>query len=93
MKKQTKIFVKLVTESMNDVINRYAHNAADLNSYTFGWIEYDEERGSFSIGPNHGSAFHYADEVVKIAEACGMNWYITIGKNAVGNACAIVAVC
>jgi hypothetical protein len=91
MKKQTEIFVELVQELINDVISHYANDADALESYAFGWIELDEETETFAIGPNNKSVFHYADRVVKIAEACGMSWYITIGENKTGP-CAIVRV-
>lgn len=90
MKRQTKIFVELVQELIDDVISLYANNSDALESYAFGWREFDEETGSFAIGPNSKSVFHYADRVAKIAEACGMSWYITIGENAFGKPCAVV---
>lgn len=90
MRKQHEIFVKLVNELINDVIALYANDAEYLSDITFGWREYDEVRGSFAIGPNHSIYFNYADKVSKIAEACGMNWYISIGKNADGNDCAVI---
>lgn len=92
MTKQTKIFVKLVEELINDVITLYAHDAEKFETYSFGWIDLDEELGLFAIGSNNRSEFHFADEVVKIAEACGMSWYIDIGENLIGKPCATVRV-
>lgn len=90
MKRRTEIFVELVQELINDVITRYANDADALETYAFGWKEFDEETGSFAIGPNNTRVFHYADRVVKIVEACGMHWYIDFDENETGKPCAIV---
>lgn len=92
MRKQHEIFEKLVNELINDVLNLYANDAEDLETYAFGWRKYIPKGPVFYIGPMHGKSFYYVDEVAKIAEACKMNWYITIGENADGNESPVMRV-
>ena len=93
MKKNPKTFEKLVNDAINEVFARYANDAEALNNYAFGWRYFDSERMSYYIGSNHGQAFHYADEIAKIAEACGMSWYISIGTNGDGEPTSVISVC
>lgn len=91
MTRQYVIFKELVNELINDVNLLYLNDAV-LNDYLFGWRDIDEEGGRYSIGPDHVCAFHYADKVATIADACGLSWYTSIGKNVDGNTCAVVKV-
>lgn len=78
---------KLLSQAMNKVISYYA-GTEDMETYAWGFREY--EKDYFSVGNNHGDTFHSIDDVFKICEGCGVNYFLTIGKNADGEPTPVV---
>lgn len=77
-KERIDMATKLLNEQMNDTLQTWSDQPEKLKDYTWGWRKENE------VGNNHGSAFFYADEVIKIMEALELNWHLTLAKNADG---------
>lgn len=66
---------KLLNEQMNDTLQTWSDVPEKLIYYAWGWREEN------TVGNNHGSAFFYADDVIKILEALELNWHLSLAKN------------
>lgn len=66
---------KLLNEQMNDTLQRWSDEPEKLKDYAWGW------RNKNEVGNNHGSAFFYADDVIKILKALELDWFLLLAMN------------
>lgn len=66
---------KLLDEHINDTLQTWSDEPEKWDDYAWGWRKENE------VGNNHGSAFFYSGEVIKILEALELDWYLSVAKN------------
>lgn len=76
---RVEIACQLIDDLINETLEMWADNPERLDDYAWGWRKENE------LGNNHGTAFFYADEVIKILDALELNWHLSLAKNADGD--------
>lgn len=68
----------LVKQCIYETLEQYV-GTNDMRRYQWGFVELSEDY--FIVGAQHNDCFHYVDDVINIARACGCSYFMCMRYN------------